>query len=55
VDTRRRIVRGDNPEDPSIATTFDPDARWDRMNAITSAGVTLTGVLSTTVKNTFKS
>jgi hypothetical protein len=48
-------VRGDKPEPPSIRTTFDPDDRCDRMNAITSADVTRTGVLSTTEKNTFKS
>ncbi len=55
VESRRRIVRGDNPDEPSIRTTFDPDCCWERMNAITSADVTRTGVLSTVSKNTFRS
>jgi hypothetical protein len=56
-ESRRWIVRDDNPDSPSDSrTTFgSPADRCSVINASTSAVDTSTGSLGTSVKNTFKS
>jgi hypothetical protein len=58
VATRRLIVRADKPASPSASRTTLPSPRgrrWAAMNSSTSLGVTSTGPLSTTEKNTPRS
>ena len=52
-----RTVRADKPASPSARRTTLPrrGARWNAMNAITSAVLTSAGSASVNSKNTFKS
>jgi hypothetical protein len=49
-DSRRWIVRGDSPVEPSSATTLRSTPRCERMNAMTSDGRTRHGSFATKSK-----
>jgi hypothetical protein len=54
-DSRRWIVRADNPDSPSTNRTTPRSPRWAVMKSNTSDVVTSIGSFATIEKNTFKS
>ena len=54
-DKRRAIVRADSPDSRSASRSTVRSPRWSARKSNTSAAVTSTGSLPTTVKNDFRS